>query len=61
MDTVIVACKRKKVLTTELIGDMKYKLSYTPDYDLPTNFKTPYKYAAYNQVGQYRCKKNRGN
>ncbi len=52
---VIVANPHRPALVLESLDGVDYRLSCTPDYELPTDFATPFGLAANNQTGAYRC------
>lgn len=55
LDIIIVASHHRKALILEHLKDIPYKISYTPDYILPSNFKPEIKHLVRNHVGAFRC------
>ena len=57
LEIVIVANKRKEILTTKTLEDIEHRVFYTTDYDLPVDFKSidPTIVSPDFQLGSYRC------
>lgn len=61
LEIIIVANKRKEILTTNFLKNIPHRIFYTNDYDIPKDLyiKDEYKYkynnAFINGLGTYRC------
>lgn len=52
---VVVANPHRPALVLDSLEGIGHTVSYTADYELPAEFLTEIRLAAYNQVGAYRC------
>ncbi len=52
---VVVANPHRPALVLDSLEGVGYQVHCTPDYELPAEFLTDIRLAAYNQVGAYRC------
>ena len=52
---VIVTSPHRPAVVLDSLQGVEYQVSCTPDYDLPADFASDIRLAAYNQVGAYRC------
>lgn len=54
-DIVVVTNKVRKSLITPHLINVPYKMSFTPDYELPKGFDPKVKGLTHNHLGTYRC------
>ena len=54
-DIVVVASHRRRPLVTEFLCGIPHKVSYTPEYILPEDFKSTEVGLVANHIGPYRC------